>query len=210
MTDADTVPINPSIPLHTLIPPSSHVWFMGNEDWNGFNAGNMLLRISRETVAFMSHVISREVDMSRYENTGKYTSAPPSDQEALCLSISEPEWQDHFYRIPMKWINAYSSPYEKGQDEGGPITLPWTDGGEQQPGVWTPQVNFHLVFILKHYRETDQLQEQIERVWRKMADEQEWAGDVKAKTEFAASIWWDQFKDGDRWKKGGSPKCMGF
>jgi hypothetical protein len=210
MTDADTIPINPSVPVHHLIPPSPDVWFLGNEDWNGFNAGNMLLRISRETVAFMSHVIAREVDMSRYENTGKYVSAPPSDQEALCQSFAEDEWKEHFYRVPMKWFNAYSSPYEPTQETGGPVNLPWTDGGEQQEGVWTPQLNFHLVFILKHYRETEDLKGQMERVWRKMADDEGWARDVQAKTQFAAAMWWSQYKDGENWRAGVPPKCMGF
>jgi hypothetical protein len=179
---------------------------MGNEDWNGFNAGNMILRISRETVAFMSEVIAREVDMSRYEGTEKYSSPPPSDQESLCLEISSSEWRDHFFTIPMKWINAYCSPFEKGQDDGGPVTLPWTDGGEQQPGIWTPQLNFHLVFILKHYREPEDLVRQMNRVWERMAQEDgRWREEIKAKSGFAAGRWWD-----DKEGKGAPPKCSGF
>lgn len=212
MTDADTLPINPSIPLHNLLPPrDSPVWFMGNEDWNGFNAGNMLIRISRETVAFLSEVIAREVDMSRYDGTGKYASPPPSDQEALCLEVSSDEWREHFYSIPMKWINAYCSPYERGQDDGGPVTLPWTDGGEQQPGIWTPQLNFHLVFILKHYRDPQSLLEQMDNVWKRMASDQGWRTETGAKAAFAGGKWWDEKKEeGGEWKKGASPKCMGF
>jgi hypothetical protein len=63
-----------------------------------------------------------------------------------------------------------------------------------------------LVFILKHYREPEDLVRQMSTVWERMAGEGgRWREEVKAKAGFAAARWWDQKGD-----KGEPPKCSGF
>lgn len=136
---------NPQIPIHALLPPSSApspVLIVGCEDWNGFNAGNVLYRVSLELVTFLSHTLAIADEMTRTyhaaveagetiaegnpageEEHEPGVEQPPSDQRAQCLALTQLEqYNQSFYPVPDYWINAY----------------PWYDQNEIQ-------LNTHLV-----------------------------------------------------------------
>ncbi|WVW80157.1 hypothetical protein I302_102134 [Kwoniella bestiolae CBS 10118] len=123
VTDADTVIYSPSIPLHHLIPSSRHdlpseTLFLGIKDFNGFNNGNMFLRVNRRMISFLAHALSKEEERAQKIMRGERPLDPhgrvrdnfASDQEPLSLAFLSPDNRDireGFYKIPCHWVNFY-------------------------------------------------------------------------------------------------------
>ncbi|WVQ64923.1 uncharacterized protein L199_003093 [Kwoniella botswanensis] len=128
MTDADTVICNPSIPLHHLIPSAVHrlipePLFLGIRDFNGFNNGNMIFRVNRRIIAFLSNALSIEESRAQKIMSGNKDVDPKgrirdnfaSDQESLSIALLSPENQDvqrGFYEMPCDWFNFYPEQFK--------------------------------------------------------------------------------------------------
>ncbi|RSH89304.1 hypothetical protein EHS25_002416 [Saitozyma podzolica] len=143
LTDADSLILNPSIPLHALLPPpfsppSPHAFtpapleppplILGNQDGNGFNAGVVMFRVDPRLAAFIMSMLAHESELATLHKSH------PSDQYLFGYTIQLEENKDvadAFYEIPMMWINEY-----------------WLDndeGSQRLDGVgWTPQLQVHL------------------------------------------------------------------
>lgn len=204
MTDADVMIRNPQIPVHALLPLSpshTNATVVGCEDWNGFNAGNIIYRVSLETIAFLSHVLALTDEQTRAyiaagspvppDPEGEGTDPdqipgqvdgvelPPSDQRAQCLVLERMEaYGNRFYAMPDEWLNAY----------------PWYDRNELQ-------LNTHFVGGNKYTDDVDnyvELEKAQLRMLKSMSkgevrqEEQKWA-------ELAGQYW--------AGVRVGAPKC---
>ncbi|KAJ9249234.1 CAZyme family GT34 [Paecilomyces variotii] len=101
--DADTVIMNPYIPLETFLPPPqlSDIHLLLTKDWNGINNGVFPIRVHRWSVEFLTAAISYPVI-----HPDVYLHWP--DQSAMSNLIQD---NDYFSRsiiyCPLRWFNAY-------------------------------------------------------------------------------------------------------
>jgi hypothetical protein len=171
---------------------------VGCEDWNGFNAGNVLYRVSLDLIALLSRVLTIADDMTRTyhaalaageavaegnpegdeDGNGAGVELPPSDQRAQCLALNTQAYGERFYPVPDEWINAY----------------PWFDRNELQ-------LNTHFVGGNKH---TDDLSE-YRTAWRdRMRRVARMSGD-----ELREEVGYWRSKAAAHWAEAriGAPKC---
>lgn len=100
--DADTVVMNPNIPLDIFLPPQERfasINLLISNDFNGLNAGVFLLKINSWTVEFLSAIISY-----RYYKYGKLFFA---EQTAIDELLRDDKWRYNALRVPQQWFNAY-------------------------------------------------------------------------------------------------------
>jgi hypothetical protein len=136
MSDADILIVDPSIPLHSLIPvddirPNANPpLILGNEDKNGFNAGNMLFRVHIDLIYFLSHTFALADDTTKAyynasaalgylvkEGKNQIIETPPSDQKSMCLLMHKDKtFGSRFYQYPPRWLNWYESRWDDGTD----------------------------------------------------------------------------------------------
>lgn len=132
-SDADAIVTDPSVPLHSLLPPSTlnaHLLF--GQDHNGLNAGVFAARVSPLSVSFVDRILSLAE-----------TNPDPliTDQHWVGVALrSNTSFSAAFAEMPRTWMNAYFL------DERGPGT--GAEGGEEEE-KWEPQWQVHLVNHLK-------------------------------------------------------------
>ena len=123
ITDADVLVVDPSVPLHSLIPSdSTHSitpLIVGSEDSNGFNSGNMLYRCDIDLAAYLAQTIALSDNITKeyeaamaeaalLEMTKPEIESPPSDQRALCLVLEQDvSFSKRFFHYPQVWLNSY-------------------------------------------------------------------------------------------------------
>ncbi|EAW13442.1 glycosyltransferase family 34 protein [Aspergillus clavatus NRRL 1] len=102
-SDADTVLMNPDMPLETFLPPPefSDVHMLLTKDWNGMNNGVFPIRVHPWAVELLSAAIAYPVVKPNVELFWP-------DQSALANLLEENEY---FARsvvyCPLRWFNAY-------------------------------------------------------------------------------------------------------
>jgi hypothetical protein len=131
ITDADVLVVDPSVPLHSLIPsdsayPDITPLIVGSEDSNGYNSGNMLYRCDINLAVYLartialSDTITKEyeaamAEVALLEMTKPKLETPPSDQRALCLVLEQDEaFSRRFFHYPQVWLNSYDI-FESGE-----------------------------------------------------------------------------------------------
>jgi hypothetical protein len=101
--DADTIIMNKRIPLDIFEPPLDydHVKYIAARDWNGLNAGVLILRVDPWTV----ELLSRTMTYKHYHPDESYVF---EEQTILArLTENDPEFRKAALYVPRGWINAY-------------------------------------------------------------------------------------------------------
>jgi len=101
--DADTIIMNKEIPLDIFEPPLdySHINYIAARDWNGLNAGVLILRVNTWTVDLLSRVMTYK----HYHPEEDYVF---EEQTILArLTENEKEYKQSTLYVPRQWINAY-------------------------------------------------------------------------------------------------------
>jgi hypothetical protein len=102
-SDADTIVMNPNIPLETFLPPPqlSHIHLLLTKDWNGLNNGVFPICVHPWSVEFLTAAISYPIvhpDIPLYW----------PDQSAMNNLFQENEYFAHsVVYVPLRWFNAY-------------------------------------------------------------------------------------------------------
>jgi hypothetical protein len=165
ITDADVLVVDPSVPLHSLIPSDTgHAitpLIVGSEDSNGFNSGNMLYRCDINLAAYLAQTIAlsdnitKEYDAAMaeaalLEMTKPEIETPPSDQRALCLVLEQDKsFSKRFFHYPQVWLNSYDI-FESGEGK--------------------VQLHSHLVAGRKYRDEYSEWIEKWDENWNKMKE----------------------------------------
>ena len=113
--DADTVVINPQIPLDIFLPPSpdfDHIHFLCGYDHNGLNDGAFLLRINDYSLHLMAAALT--VESFRPEVNLQYSEQSAIEHLVTSKDMVRP-WENFTYadgyaKIPQRWLNAYMGP----------------------------------------------------------------------------------------------------
>jgi hypothetical protein len=101
--DADTIVMNKEIPLHIFEPPSDyqHINYIAARDWNGLNAGVLILRVHPWTVT----LLTRTMAYKHYHPDESYVF---EEQTILArLTENDPEFHNEAIYMPRPWFNAY-------------------------------------------------------------------------------------------------------
>lgn len=100
--DADTVILNPKIPLDILLPPAgwTDVNMLVTEDFNGLNNGVFPIRVCSWSVELLTAVMS--FPQYRPDKDLKFR-----DQTAMAELLKEPRFKRHTMKPPQRWFNGY-------------------------------------------------------------------------------------------------------
>jgi hypothetical protein len=101
--DADTIIMNKEISLDIFEPPSDyeHINYIAARDWNGLNAGVLMLRVHPWTV----QLLSRTMTYKHYHPEEAYVF---EEQTILArLTENEEQFRRSSLYMPRPWFNAY-------------------------------------------------------------------------------------------------------
>ncbi|KAI9796562.1 MAG: hypothetical protein M1833_006126 [Piccolia ochrophora] len=114
--DADTIILNPNIPLSAFLPPdvapdaasksefnSSSIHFLPNADGGGINIGTFFLRVHPWSLAFLLRVL----ELPHVRPELKIEESWNTEQNAYKHAAAEADHREHIRYIPRHWINAY-------------------------------------------------------------------------------------------------------
>ncbi len=151
--DADSIIINPKIPLEIFLPPPdqaneySHIHFIGNKDFKGLNTGTFFLRVHEWSVKMLVKTIGfpifrPDVDLGF-----------SVDQNAMAIIFNETDFRSSVLFQPRTWFNTYQfhHGYEgaKGnllvhfpglEDARWRLMEEWLDVIENHPENWSVEV----------------------------------------------------------------------
>ena len=102
--DADTVVMNPKIPLDIFLPPIEfpHTHLLLSADPHGVNNGVFFIKVNPWSVELLSAVIA-------YTTFRPETQLRFRDQSALEELLKERAFKKNFSLVPQRWFNAYQS-----------------------------------------------------------------------------------------------------
>jgi hypothetical protein len=107
--DADTLVINPLIPIKSFL-PTKHldgINLLVTEDWNKkLNNGAFLLRVSAWSVNFLTNIVS-------YPSYKPDQDLAFAEQSAMERMIQDPKYASGCIYVPPRWFNTYP----RGEDE---------------------------------------------------------------------------------------------
>lgn len=100
--DADSVIMNPNIPLEIFLPPPAfpHIHLLVTADPHGLNNGVFFIRVHSWSVELISAVIAFP-----YYNPD--TELQYRDQSALVEVLKEKHFEKNVLYLPQRWFNAY-------------------------------------------------------------------------------------------------------
>ncbi|KAK3632992.1 hypothetical protein LTR56_016040 [Elasticomyces elasticus] len=108
--DADTIILNPYVPIEAFLPPAGRefedVHMIFTEDWNGLNNGVFPVRVNRWSVDLFSAIVS-----FRYYRPDD--PLPMRDQSAMGDLLEEPHFSKHLVQAPQRWFNAYQGEHNE-------------------------------------------------------------------------------------------------
>ncbi|KAI9799153.1 MAG: hypothetical protein M1833_004193 [Piccolia ochrophora] len=101
--DADSLIVNPAVPLDIFLPPPDfdHIHFVGNKDQNGLNTGTFFIRVSEWSVKFLS----KSLAFPQFRTDIDLGTSP--DQVAMDLIFNETEFAPNVIYQPRPWFNTY-------------------------------------------------------------------------------------------------------
>jgi hypothetical protein len=102
--DADTILLNPNIPLSFFLPPEGkNIHMLLTRDPHGLNNGVFFLRVHPWSIILFSTLLS----FTLYNSTAEL---PYRDQSALEILLMErEEFKGHWVEVPQRWFNAYAA-----------------------------------------------------------------------------------------------------
>lgn len=107
--DADTIMLNPYVPLEIFLPPSPQfddVHLLVTNDWNGLNNGVFPVRVNQWAVELFSAIIS-----SRYYKPDQDLTF--RDQSAMGTLLKDKKFAAHTVEAPQRWFNAYQGEHNE-------------------------------------------------------------------------------------------------
>lgn len=101
--DVDSIVMNQHIPLEIFMPPSDfdHIHYLAGRDWNGLNAGVLMLRVSQWTL----NLLTRTMTYKHYHPDADYTF----EEQSIFAMLTEEddEFKKEMIYVPRGWFNAY-------------------------------------------------------------------------------------------------------
>ncbi|KAI5358868.1 putative Heat shock protein 70kD domain superfamily [Septoria linicola] len=108
--DADTVLLNPHIPIDVFLPPPGgefdDIHLVYSNDWNGLNNGVFPVRVNQWAVQLFSAIVS----FRHYRPNDPLTFR---DQSAMDILLHEPAFAPHIVQAPQRWFNAYQGEHNE-------------------------------------------------------------------------------------------------
>lgn len=108
--DADTVILNPNVPIETFLPPQGtefdDVYLMYSNDWNGLNNGVFPIRVNEWAVQLFSGIVA-------YRHFKPEDPLVFRDQSAMNTLMNEPQNVKHIVQAPQRWFNAYQGEHNE-------------------------------------------------------------------------------------------------
>lgn len=108
--DADTVILNPYIPIETFLPPPGtefdDVHLMYSNDWNGLNNGVFPIRVNQWAANLFAAIMA-------YRHFKPEDPLQFRDQSAMAALMQEPEFAPHVVQAPQRWFNAYQGEHNE-------------------------------------------------------------------------------------------------
>ncbi|KAH0292887.1 glycosyltransferase family 34 protein, partial [Aureobasidium sp. EXF-3399] len=107
--DADTIMLNPYVPLEIFLPPSPQfddVHLLVTNDWNGLNNGVFPVRVNQWAVELFSAIVS-----SRYYKPDQDLTF--RDQSAMDTLLKDKKFAAHTVEAPQRWFNAYQGEHNE-------------------------------------------------------------------------------------------------
>jgi hypothetical protein len=100
--DANTLVINPLIPVEAFLPPAhlGGINLLVTENWNGLNSGVFLLRVSAWSVDFLTNILSH-LSFKPDEDL------PFAEKSAMERMIQDPRYASACIYVPPRWFNSY-------------------------------------------------------------------------------------------------------
>ncbi|KAL4907584.1 hypothetical protein BDW74DRAFT_176335 [Aspergillus multicolor] len=125
--DADSIIINPLIPLEIFLPPSStsldSIHFVATKDHKGLNTGIFFLRVHKWSVHFL-------IESLAYPKYNPYVDLDVQvDQSAMERVLNESSYCGNVTYLPRPWINAYEWKHAYEGERGNMLVhFPGLDG----------------------------------------------------------------------------------
>ncbi|PNS21452.1 serine/threonine-protein phosphatase PP-Z [Sphaceloma murrayae] len=144
--DADTILLNPHVPIETFLPPSPEfddVNALLTRDWNGLNNGVFPLRVCQWSVDLFAAIVSFRF----------YRPDAPlvfRDQSAMEALLREDRFARHVVWAPQRWFNAYQGEHNETlapfQVRRGDFLVHFAGVGdrEQRMLYWLERAEEHL------------------------------------------------------------------
>ena len=100
--DADTIILNPHVPIEIFLPP--HEWkeihFLITKDFNGLNNGIFAIRVHERSVELLSAVVGFPIYFPDEQLVFR-------DQSAMEKMLDKHHFKAHTVEVPQRWFNAY-------------------------------------------------------------------------------------------------------
>lgn len=145
--DADTIILNPHIPIEVFLPPpgpefdTTHLLY--SNDWNGLNNGVFPVRVNQWSVQLFSAITS-------FRHYRPDESLVFRDQSAMNTLMQEPEFAKSVVQAPQRWFNAYQGEHNETlapfQVRRGDLLVHFAGVGnrEERMGYWLDRAEQHL------------------------------------------------------------------
>ena len=108
--DADTVILNPYIPIDTFLPPPGEefkdVNLIYSNDWNGLNNGVFPVRVSQWAVNLFTAIMA-------YRHYLPDEPLQYRDQSAMNALMNDPKFVKGIVNAPQRWFNAYQGEHNE-------------------------------------------------------------------------------------------------
>lgn len=145
--DADTIILNPHIPIEVFLPPPGsefeNIHLMFSNDWNGLNNGVFPVRVNQWSVNLFSAITS-------FRHYRPDTSLQFRDQSAMDILMREPEFAGNIVQAPQRWFNAYQGEHNETlapfQIRRGDFLVHFAGvpAREERMGYWLDRAEQHL------------------------------------------------------------------
>ncbi|KAL4984894.1 hypothetical protein BDW68DRAFT_180210 [Aspergillus falconensis] len=101
--DADSIIINPQIPLELFLPPSTldGIHMVASKDHKGLNTGIFFLRVHEWSVRFLIETLAYPIYNSRVDLDVQV------DQNAMANVLNQSSYREGVTYLPRTWINTY-------------------------------------------------------------------------------------------------------
>ncbi|GAM83366.1 hypothetical protein ANO11243_013530 [Dothideomycetidae sp. 11243] len=144
--DADTILLNPFVPIETFLPPSPEfddVHLVVTNDWNGLNNGVFPIRVNQWAVDLFAAIVS-------FRHYKPDVELVFRDQSAMDMLLKDHKFAKHTIQAPQRWFNAYQGEQNETlapfQVRRGDFLVHFAGVGDrdQRMAYWLDRVEQHL------------------------------------------------------------------
>lgn len=144
--DADTILLNPRVPIETFLPPSPEfddIHLIYTLDWNGLNNGVFPIRVNQWSVDLFAAIVS-------YRHYRPDADLTFRDQSAMKELLKAPRFKKHSITVPQRWFNAYleesDGTVKQFQARRGDFLIHFAGmpGREERMTFWLDRAEQHL------------------------------------------------------------------